>query len=60
MMDAAVWKVSTIFQPSVGPSGSERVRWIERNYAIQNNQNATGNQGSDLYNGSLMECGVGG
>jgi len=59
-MDAAVWMVSTIFRPSVGSGGSERVRWIERNYAIQNSQNATRNQGSDLHNGSLMECGLGG
>lgn len=52
--------VSTIFQPSVGSSGSERVRWIEQNYAIQNSQKATRNQGEDLCNGSLMECGAGG
>jgi hypothetical protein len=58
MMDAAVWRVSTIFRPCVGSSGSERVRWIERNYAIQNNQNATRNKGKDLCNGSLMKCGV--
>jgi hypothetical protein len=58
MTDAAVLMVSTIFSLSVGSDGRERVRWIEQNYAIQNSQKATRNQGQVLCNGGLMECGV--
>jgi hypothetical protein len=59
MTDAAVLMVSTIFSLSVGSSGRERVRWIEQNYAIQNNRKATKNKGKVLYNGGLMEYGIG-
>lgn len=52
--------VSTIFQPPVGPGVSERVRWIEQNYATQRNQKATRHKGEDPSNGGLMGCDGGG
>ena len=52
--------VSTSFQPSVGSSGRERVRWIERNYATQNIHKAARAGEKEPGNGGLMECGVDG